>query len=62
MGPAAVRQAIWKDGHGLERIDTLAGSLYLGEGSKRKNNLIKATLVRAKFSTSSLRAFQEDES
>ena len=46
MGPAAVRQAIWKDGQGLERINTLAGTLYLGEGSKRRNNLIRATLVR----------------
>ena len=46
LGPAAVRQAIWQDGQGLERIDALAGQLYMGESAKRKNGLIRASLVR----------------
>lgn len=45
LGPAAVRQAIWQGGTGLERIDNLAGVLYLGEGNKRRNGLIRASLV-----------------
>lgn len=46
LGPAAVRQAIWQDSKGLQRINTLVETLYLGEGSKRRNGLIRATLVR----------------
>jgi transcription initiation factor TFIID subunit 6 len=45
LGPAAVRQAIWRNGKGLERINTLVDTLYLGEGQKRRNSLVKASLV-----------------
>jgi hypothetical protein len=45
LGPSAVKQAIWQESKGLQRINTLVETLYLGEGSKRRNGLIRATLV-----------------
>lgn len=49
LGASAVRQVIWQDGKGLQRINTLVETLYLGEGSKRRNGLIRATLVSGSY-------------
>lgn len=49
LGVSAVRQVIWQDGKGLLRINTLVETLYLGEGSKRRNGLIRATLVSGSY-------------
>lgn len=45
LGPQAVREGIWGEkGEGVRRIDELAGRLY-SEAGKRKNPLVRATIV-----------------
>lgn len=45
LGPQAVKVGIWGErGEGVRRIDELAGRLY-NEAGKRKNPLVRATIV-----------------